>query len=428
MLKLRAYQAEAVKKTLAFLTKNASNSCYNGSDCGTGKTIITIAALKELGIKRALIVCPKVMLHTWKKEFQKWSEYKHIEVIESKKDFLKCYSSNICIISYSLCWREPYNQILTKESFQCLVMDEAHKLKSRKTEQTKFIIKEVWPHIKYKIALSGTPFTSSVTDCYPVFSSMYPGFGTYTDFAETFSHKTFTPWAVKYTGIRNEEVLSKLIRKQFFFRYKREEVLKDLPKRIFNKIYLPKKYSCKEYEKELALLVKEGTNPWELPDIPEHFMGLLRLQGELKVDPITEYVKDLLEQNIPVLLFTLNKSVLAKYKEALAEYRPGIIDGSTSLKDKEKTIFDFQNDNTNLCILNIKAASIGITLTRAQYVVFSQLPFTPSDVEQAISRANRIGAKDNTNISYFVCEKSLDEKVSSMIMSKTVEFDAVFNT
>lgn len=432
-LELKPFQKDSVKYSIKFLTTNPARAVYDGSDPGTGKTISTYATLEEMQFKRVLIIVPKVMLLTWKEQGIKWTKYRNIEVIQGLKDILKIYTAHVCIVSYSSCWRSELAKVLKSRTWDCLVLDESQKVKDETTEQGKFILKELWPKIPYKIALSGTPFTTCVTDCHSLFSRMMiddsgkSPFGSWLEFAETFANPKYTPYGTKWYGIQNSELLSKLIRKHFFFRHRREEVLPELPKRIFQKIVLPKRYSHKEYEKMLEDLEAEGTNVWELPDIPTHMMGLLNLQGELKVDPIVEYVSDLLEQDVPVILFTLNRSVLSLYMEKLQAFSPVKIDGASTDKEKNNSRKAFQDGGTNLCIVNIKAAGLGIDLFRAKYVVFAQLPFNPSDVEQGISRANRMGATEVTNISYFVVEKSLDEKISSMIVSKTKDFDNLFN-
>lgn len=431
MLKPKLFQLEAVKRSIDFLLYGAGNAAYNGSDPGVGKTIMTLLTIPEMGFKKILVISPKNMLYTWKKEANIWLPDFHVDILETPNDKLKLHAQHakhIYVVAYSFVWRDSIAKYILKNKWDCLVLDEAHKLQNKKAEQTRFVLTELWKRIPYRIALSGTPFGACVTECYAIFNKMLPNFfgGKYA-FAEAFAIEEKTPWGSKFHGIKNAEILSKLIRKNFFFRYKRDEVENEIPARNFTQITLPKKYSLKAYEDMLKLLEAEGTDVTELPDIPVHMMGVIRLQGELKVDVIAEYAEDLLEQNIPIVIFTINKAVLAAYKERLAKFNPLIIDGDTSTMQREINKNEFQTGVSNLMLINFKAGGEGITLTRAQYVLLSQLPFNPRDVEQAVSRANRIGAKETLNISYFVVENSLDEKISSRIMQKLKDFNKLFN-
>lgn len=433
-MELKPHQLLSVKEAVKFLTTNPARACYDGSDPGTGKTISTCALVTEMRFKKILIIAPKVMLRTWAAEARKWTKYRNIEVIESQKDIQKIFTAHICIVAYTSCWRENIAKTLIYKDWDALILDEAQKVKNEDSEQGKFILRTLWPRIRYRIALSGTPFTTCVTDCHSLFSRMLindktPGspFGSWLEFAETFANIKFTPFGSQFVGLKDANLLSKLIRKYFFFRNRREEVLPDLPKRVFQKILLSKRYSNAEYEALLAKMIDEGQDVTNMPEIPTHIMSKINLQGMLKVEPISEYVLDLLEQNLPVIVFTLNKEVLAAYMEKFKAYSPVKIDGASNDGQKNDAIKAFQSGCTNIIICNSSAGGIGITLNRARYVVTAQIPFNPSDIEQWISRANRMGATEQTNISYFVVEKSLDEKVSSMLMSKAEDFNKLFN-
>lgn len=430
MTQLLPYQIEGVQKTVQFL--NSNKSVYNGSDPGLGKTIMTCASFKPMEFKRILIICPAGMRLTWEEQARIWCpQYKTYLVINSERDFKKICNQEIIIISYELISIAANCGRILREKFDCLVMDEAHKLKSTKSNRTKAILNKIWANIPYRIALSGTPFLSCITDCYPVFSRMSPdSFGTYNEFGTRFSNIKWTPWGPKFEGIRDPKLLSDIIRSKFFFRYKKDEVLKELPPKIYNKIILPHSLSIDVYEQALRAIYPDidlEPNLELLKRIPNHLMGLMRLQGELKCDAIAEYVSDLLDQGIPVILFAVNKSVIARYKELLKSYNPVCITGETTPYQRQHAEHSFQAGTTKLFIGNIQAAGVGITLTASSNVVLAQTTFSPAEVLQAIDRAHRYGQKDVVNVHWFVVKGSIDERIMETILRKAKDFGKILN-
>ena len=95
------------------------------------------------------------------------------------------------------------------------------------------------------------------------------------------------------------------------------------------------------------------------------------------------------------------------------------IDGSVSSEKRQAAVDSFQNDpDVRMFIGNIQAAGVGITLTAASNVVFLELPWNSSLLEQAEDRCHRIGAKNAVNIYYILGADTIDASMAGMIVDK----------
>lgn len=301
-----------------------------------------------------------------------------------------------------------------------------HNCKSSKAKRTKAILKGLWPKIKYKICLSGTPFTTGVMDGHSIFSKMHPDFGTKAEFGARYSTPELTPWGIKYKGIKRSAELKELMFKNFMVRYRKEEVLTDLPDTVWKKIILDKKYSNKEYEKEVKRLIELGQFDFDERPLPTHIASLRMLQGELKLPPIIEYVEEMLEQNIPTVVFAYHTKIVNLLVEKLAKFKPVCIQGSTKDNDRFAAVTDFQDGKTNLFIGQMDAAGVGITLTRASECVLAEIPYGPATLNQAVSRLERIGQKNSITVHNFVVANSIDQRILKILLEKQKIFNEVF--
>ena len=71
-------------------------------------------------------------------------------------------------------------------------------------------------------------------------------------------------------------------------------------------------------------------------------------------------------------------------------------------------------------MLSITAASVGLTLTAASTVVFAELTWTPSVMNQAEDRAHRIGQKNSVNIYYMHGTGTLDDLMMNALQEKSL--------
>ncbi len=421
------YQQEAVDKTIkSFRTYKA---CYNGSDMGVGKSVMTCGTLNRLRSvttmdQNILIVCPSVMRDTWSKELRKFTNITDIAIMYKGSDIpLKLQSNRVYIISYDLISREDNLKVFLQHPWFLMIADEAHYLKSMSTNRTTAIT-ALSKNARYKLFLSGTPFINCSIDIFPVAQMCAPHeFSDFNKFAEQYAYKQIVSFrtkfgvkhTVKYSKVKNTAELSKKLRDSFFIRYRRDEVLKNLPECTETVIWLGKECGIKASESEIAEVeasIKEGKQTGE---------AISKLRKEIglkKIKSIADYVEDLLDTESSVILFAHHKEVVEKYMDALKKHKPFMITGSVSGINRAKAIEGFQAGDSRLIIMNIAAGGVGVTLTKAKHVVFAEFPWVYSEYAQAIGRAHRNGQLSNVLVHNFMVEGSIDERIVNTVRGK----------
>jgi SWI/SNF-related matrix-associated actin-dependent regulator 1 of chromatin subfamily A len=79
----------------------------------------------------------------------------------------------------------------------------------------------------------------------------------------------------------------------------------------------------------------------------------------------------------------------------------------------------FQEDDSCMVFVGqIKAAGVGLTLTKAEIVIMNSLDWVPGNHEQAEDRAYRIGQKETVNIYYMLIDGTIDTLVWHILNEK----------
>lgn len=439
---LYPFQEDTVRRTTTFLKANSSHACYVANECGLGKSVTSLVTFNTLHLSTALIVCPAVMRLVWRDEIYKWcGRHQNISVISSGAD-LKEQLGNFIIISYSLASTKEAQSILSQRRFDILVLDEAQCVKNYKAKRTKAVFDTLYSTSTYRLFLSGTPMTRHIVDCYTAFHSILPeAFPTFKDFAERYSYKRLNPFSkapypvYEYFGLKNSEELSKIIRANFYIRYKKQEVLTELPPMSWQRISLPVQYSVElgngiantlfsEFQAAAQKLL-DG----KMPAITAHMATHRHAQGVKKAAAVAEFAKGLLEQEIPVCIFAHHKNVVETLRELLKDYGvPQVITGETPEAERKLAVERFESGISNLFIGNIQAAGVGISMPRCQHVVLAEMSYSPADNMQAVSRCHRVTSKGQVTVYYFIVQDSIDEAVEGIVARKSMEFNLVLDS
>ncbi len=415
------------------------NNLLNGfgsilaDDMGLGKTIQAIATilyLKENGYikENILVVVPTSLLNNWEKELQKFAPtLSYFSFYGAKRVMQK---ADVIITTYDLVRREQ--ELFKKEKIDCLIIDEAQKIKNASTEISK-AVKSL--KAKYKIALSGTPVENNLSELWSIFDFSLP------KYLKTL--KEFTLNYAKDIEIHKDLDKVKKLKKitaPFMLRRLKidKDIISDLPKKIVIDEYATMtKAQASLYQSVVDETMEqiENTNDKglvfkliiSLKQICNHPRNFDKIsQNSVALSGKTELLMTLLEnimvQDEKVLIFTQytqmgDMLVELIQKELLT--RPLYLHGSMTKQQRDEAVELFQTDSRyKIFVLSLKAGGVGLNLTAANHVIHYDLWFNPAVENQATDRAFRIGQEKNVTVHRLITQNSFEEKIDKMIKSK----------
>lgn len=435
-MKLFDYQLDGIKFCAS---KKAS---LLADEPGLGKTIQTVGVINVCNLKKILIICPASLSYNWKNELNKWlKEPLKIQIVKTGSDTIKL-DSNVIIASYGLTVSENIlEQIKKIDVWDLVAIDEAHYLKNFQAQRTKIILgKETFLSKAKKIMLlTGTPILNRPIEIYPLLKTLFPQvlgkYAKYQEFTKRYcnGHMTATGWNVTantkwdVSGSSNETELKEKL-KQIMIRRFKKDVIKDLPDKIYQVIDL---YSSDSQLQEIInreKLVYDDLQNSGL-DLYAAMATVRRELGEAKIPEIVKHVKMLMKSGIEKLvIFAHHKEVIRQLSEELEEYKPVVMTGETSSKERQNVVDFFQNKKEHqIFIGNMISAGVGITLTAASHVVFAEFSWSPAEIQQAIDRCHRIGQKNCVIAQFLTIQNSLDSHMIKTIIDKEFIIDKIVN-
>lgn len=170
-------------------------------------------------------------------------------------------------------------------------------------------------------------------------------------------------------------------------------------------------------------------------------MGMLREEaGVAKAEAAADYIQELVEDGEQVVAFYVHTRVWEKL--ALALLTKGIstvtINGDVTGQDRIDAIAEFQAGDAQVCIAQIQASGIGVTLTAAPHAVFVQVPWSAGDLKQAADRILRCDeitrqrAEDGGKVTWHVLQThyadgdpTFDSAIFGVLERKAAVCDAV---
>jgi len=442
---LRKYQKEGFK-----WLRSVEELGFGGilaDDMGLGKTLqiisLLIDAKKNGRLKKALIVCPASLVYNWSEEISKFDTKGELRVCvlaaakeERKKSIEEHEDFDIYISSYDTLRRDI--SLYHDMRFSHQIIDEAQFIKNQNTGVAK-AVKTVKADVKY--ALTGTPIENRLSELWSIFDYIMPGFlYSYNSFKSKYENTI-----VKDGNDESAKLLSKMI-SPFVLRRLKSEVATDLPDKIeevrvsrFDKkqqlAYDTELTKLKnvlngneEYNSSKMIILSEITKLRQICCDPglifEDYTG-----DSAKLETCIDLVKSGIEAGHKILLFSQFTSMLDIIKKRFEEENISsyVITGSTSKEKRIKLVNDFNNDDTNVFLISLKAGGTGLNLVGADIVIHYDPWWNFAAQNQATDRAHRIGQKNKVTVYRLIAKGTIEEKIVKLQESKKDLADRVLN-
>ena len=430
------------KEGLDFLLKSSGNALL-ADEMGLGKTVQTLSYVAtEKQTFPVLVVAPLVTLNNWEREITKFMKKKSrngriIESESSTATIIRTGKSkelpvtDFYIINYELLYKRLSD--LSKLNIRTIVCDEVHNLRSKTTQKYKAVKKlAALPSISYRIGLSGTPIYNRGSEIWPIVDILKPGLlGSFKEFCEYFCYVNEKGKAIvlenKRASLRNE------LQKHVMLRRKKSDVLKELKDKVRYKevIDADTDYYFDELGKIWTKLEAEQKDAESAFDKSASYQRAIQserqIAGVAKLPHVINFVKNIMEIEESVVVFCHHKVIHKLLHEKLGEFSPVSIIGGQSDKMRQEAIDKFQKGESKLMIAGLRAGNVGINLTRAKYVIFAELDWSPAIHRQAEDRLHRIGQKNTVFAYYLIGNGTLDDHVANILVDKSYEIDSIMD-
>lgn len=396
MKKLLDYQITNSKKG-AYILKEL-NIVYFGMAVRTGKTCTSLNTCVINGYKNILFLTKKKAVDG---------------ILQDYKDFFFSEHFKITVIN------NESLHLIKDNSFDCIIMDEAHRFgsfpkpcKMAKDFKLRFSNKPI-------IFLSGTPHPESFSQIYhQLWVSNYTPFLKYANFYKW--AKEFVTVKLKYLsyGTCNDysdakQDLIKQFTDKYFITFTQKQANFQS---VINEHFLKVKMSdltyklCNKLKKDLVI---QGNEEVILADTGVKLMQKLHqlYSGTCKFESGKSKVLDYSKANFIANRFETKKiAIFYKFKEELNALMAAFSFNLTT------DLNEFNTTGKNIA-LQIVAGREGISLKKADYLVYYNIDFSANSYWQSRDRLTTIDRKTN-DIYWVFTEGGIEEKIYEAVMQK----------
>ena len=428
-------------------------------EVGLGKTITAGMVLKECIVRgfvnRALILTPPSLVNQWKEELsdkmdldfkiiEKESEWENTEFAIASIDRVKNFDPKT----------EKFKHGKAHEIYwDIIIIDEAHKLKDKKTYRWKFVDKL---QKKRLLLLTATPFQNDLIELYNLLSLLRRGhLGTLREFREKF---------LVEGDERKPLNISELKRKlgEVMIRRRRDEVkgikyMKRIPdirpveltedeKRAYDRVVtlllsnyydfngnpinsvlamhsiLPKITSSSK--SSIEFLENVISNPKYSEKTQEFAKDCLysfqNLAKDTKLSNLIKVVDEILmrDSKEKILIYTKHPSTMRYIGDTLRKKNLNITEFHGGLSGSEKSVKIKEFSDSTQVMISTDVGSEGLNFQFCSNLINYDLPWNPMAVEQRIGRLDRIGQVKNIHVYSLATKNTMEEHVVDLIINK----------
>ena len=430
---LRGYQIDGFS-WLSRLAHLGFGACL-ADDMGLGKTVQALALiLSKAAAGPILVVAPTSVCGNWQLECQRFAPSLNPIFFggsERQQLFNQLKPFDILISSYTMLQQEQ--ELFASKEWEIIVLDEAQAIKNMNTKRSRSAMSLKG---KFRLITTGTPMENHLGELWNLFNFINPGLlGT----LDQFNHR----FAIPIEQENDEEARQHLrsILKPYILRRKKSQVLKELPLRT--EILLPVEMSSEErnfYEAVRRQAITRLEEVSEQTETGKHSsiqvlaeLTRLRLaacnprlvvpESEIESAKLKHFgriIDDLLAGGHKALVFSQFVKHLTLIRNYLdeKEIAYNYLDGSTPKNKRQTEITAFQNGQTDLFLISLKAGGLGLNLTAADYVLHLDPWWNPAIEDQASDRAHRIGQTRPVTVYRLISKQTIEEKIVRLHQEK----------
>ncbi|WP_432017976.1 DEAD/DEAH box helicase [Streptomyces sp. 1222.5] len=440
---LRDYQLRGLA-WLDLMTSLGLGGCL-ADDMGLGKTITLIALhLKRARSEPTLVVCPASLLGNWQREITRFAPGVPVRRFHGPDRSLDGPGGGFVLTTYGT-MRSAVAR-LAEQPWGMVVADEAQHVKNPYSATAKALRTIPAPA---RVALTGTPVENNLSELWALLDWTTPGL-----LGPLKSFRARHARAVE--NGEDEEAVERLARlvRPFLLRRKKSDpgIVPELPPKTETDHPVP---LTREQAALYEAVVRESLLAIEYADGIARRGLVLKLLGALKQicdhpalylkeDPradrlaarsgklalLDELLDTLLAEDGSALVFTqyVGMARLITAHLSARAIPVDLLHGGTPVPERERMVDRFQDGETPVLVLSLKAAGTGLNLTRAGHVVHFDRWWNPAVEEQATDRAYRIGQTQPVQVHRLVTEGTVEDRIAEMLESKRALADAVLGS
>ncbi len=343
--------------------------------------------------------------------------------------------SDVYIISYDLLKRDiaQFGDI----TFHAVVLDEAQYIKNQKAISTKSVKALRCDH---RFALTGTPMENRLSELWSIFDFLMPGF--------LYSSPEFISRFEAPIAKSHDEEKTAQLRKMvgpFILRRRKVDVLKDLPAKMEEVRYSQmdqeqqRLYDAQVVHMRQTLSVSTGRPGEDKIRILAELTKLRQIccdpsllfenyhGASAKREACMDLINSAIDGGHRMLIFSQFTSMLALLEEDLNA--AGIpffkITGSTPKDRRLALVHAFNDGDTPVFLISLKAGGTGLNLTGADMVIHYDPWWNLAAQNQATDRAHRIGQTRQVTVFRLITKGTIEERILELQEAKKDLADAI---
>lgn len=443
---LKEHQKDGAK----FLIANKKAILAHSMGCG--KTTSAIVASLAGGYDKILVIPTASLKINWKKEISLYHDSNDIEIVNGtdfkgdKKFTIINYDilKNFYDIPYETIYENTPNGVVKKVKkshdksyieqcmrnsklfqipFDCVIIDEAHKLSNKTSWRYKVV--DDFLHrsgIQNVFLLTGTPFTNKLMNFYnllklidaPITQDYYYYMTRYCN-AKKKTRKDGRSYMVFGEPQNLEELYHKC--KNVYQKLSLGDIGVTVDKYVETRYYDLNAAQQKTYDTIWSDYVREN-NLYDYSDseLCRQLVESLMIRKFLAIEMVDNTIKtieDIVEDEEKVVVMCNFREemdmIMSHFKDKAV-----LFDGTMSPKKKDEAVERFQKDDkVKVFVGQIVAASVGITLTASHNLIFNSISYSSTDLKQAEDRIFRITSDKDAHIIY----QSFTDRISQWVMN-----------